>query len=57
MSWLWWLLAIYLAGFVATFTFNACLGPITPGLSLLRGAAWPIYWVTGRPRGTPLPMD
>lgn len=54
---LWWISIIYAAGFAATFTFNACLGPVTPGLALFRGIVWPVYWITGWPAGQTLPMD
>lgn len=51
MSWLWWMLIVYAVGFGATFAFNISIGPVTPGLSLLRAAVWPLYWLTGWPAG------
>lgn len=52
------LCAIYATGFVAVFAFHIVfLQMVTPGLALARAAAWPIFWATGWPHGTPMPMD
>ena len=50
--------AIYATGFVAFFAFHVVfLQMVTPGLAFARAAMWPIFWATGWPHGTPLPMD
>ena len=52
------LAVIYLAGFLLTMVVNlAPLGMVTFGLALLRSLVWPVWIVTGWPRGEPLPMD
>lgn len=55
--WGWIAFRVYVIGFVLVFGFNIALGPITMGLSLMRGAVWPVYVTTGWPHGTPLRMD
>ncbi len=55
--WIWTLIGIYVVGFVLTLWFNLAIGPLTLGLCLLRAAMWPIFWATGWPHGSPLPMD
>lgn len=60
MTALGWVLSgvgIYVAGFLFTAWLNLGIGPVTPGLALLRGAVWPLWWATGRPEGQRLPMD
>ena len=58
MVWIWTLLGIWFAGFILTAIFNAIGSPnVTLPLALLRAAVWPIFWATGWPHGTPLPMD
>lgn len=52
------LLIVYAAGFLVTMVVNlAPLGMVTFGLALLRSLVWPVWITTGRPCGTPLPMD
>lgn len=52
------LAVIYAAGFLLTLVVNLVpLGMVTFGLALLRSLLWPIWIVTGWPRGEPLPMD
>jgi hypothetical protein len=41
---------------IAAFFVNLAIGPVTPGLALLRGALWPL-WLMGRIPGERLPMD
>ena len=55
--WIWTLIGIYVAGFALFFWVNLMIGPVTRGLALLRAAVWPIFWLTGWPHGTQLPMD
>jgi hypothetical protein len=56
--WIWTLLGVYVAGFVVTTAFHLVfLQMVMPSLALLRAAVWPIFWATGWPNGTPLPMD
>jgi hypothetical protein len=55
--WIWTLAGIYIVGFVMVFMFNMAIGPITPGLCLLRAAVWPWFILTGQPHGIPLRMD
>lgn len=58
MWWLWDIIAVYVAGFVVVLFGNLIFLPmVTPSLALLRAAVWPIFWLTGWPAGTPLPMD
>jgi hypothetical protein len=57
MAWVWTFLGIYIVGFVLVLGFNLAIGPITPGLCLLRAAVWPVYIATGWPQGYPMPMD
>lgn len=52
------LAVIYAAGFLLTLVVNLVpLGMVTFGLALLRSLVWPIWIVTGWPRGEPFPMD
>ena len=52
------LAAIYLTGFLVTMVVNlAPLGMVSFGLALLRSILWPVWIVTGWPRGEPIPMD
>lgn len=52
------LAVIYAAGFLLTLVVNLVpLGMVTFRLALLRSLLWPVWIVTGRPRGEPLPMD
>ena len=56
--WIWTIFGVYVAGFVATlFLHLIYLQMVTLGLAMLRAAVWPIFWATGWPHGTPLPMD
>lgn len=54
--WMWTIIGIYGAGFLFAFWFNAMLGNITLGLTLLRSLLWPL-WLAGKIPGEPLPMD
>lgn len=52
------LLTIYILGFMGTFLFHVfLLQMVTFELALLRSFVWPIFFLTGWPRGTPMPMD
>lgn len=56
--WIWTLLGIYVVGFTFTFWLHTQTpGMHTLGLVLLRSSVWPIFLTTGRPHGSPLPMD
>lgn len=56
--WAWTSIAIYVAGFLVTFVGHLVfLQMVTPSLALMRAIVWPIFWVTGWPHGTPMPMD
>jgi hypothetical protein len=55
--WIWTLIGVYVVGFAFFFWIELMVGPVTPGLALFRAAVWPIFWATGWPRGTPMPMD
>lgn len=48
---------IYVLGFLLFFFMELTVGPVTPGLALLRAAVWPIFWATGWPHGSPTIMD
>lgn len=49
---------IYFAGFLAVLYFQPLVAPnATWQLMVLRAVLWPLYVMTGIPRGTPLPMD
>ena len=48
--------AIYLVIAVLAFIANASIGPVTPGLALLRAVLWPL-WLMGMIPGQHLPMD
>jgi hypothetical protein len=51
-------IGIYATGFVLFFGMHLIfLQMVTPELALLRSLAWPVFWATGWPHGTPLPMD
>ncbi len=50
------IIAIYGLGFFGTVWVLLQL-PVTPGLAFLRATVWPIFWLTGWPRGEQLPMD
>lgn len=59
-DWFWFVVLVYLAGFVGTFLININIGPVAaygPGLALLRAFVWPFFWITGRPHGRQMPMD
>jgi len=49
-------IAIYVAIAILAFILNAGIGPVTPGLALLRAALWPL-WLAGMIHGQRLPMD
>lgn len=56
----WWLLGFaifYAAGFSMILILNLCIGPVTPGLALVRAAVWPVWIATGRPEGQRAMMD
>ncbi len=53
----WILMGSYALGAGYTFAEQRSLGMVTFRLALVRVAIWPVYWLTGRPRGTRLPMD
>ena len=56
--WIWVLIGVYWLGFLVVFVGHLMfLQMVTPELALLRAAVWPIFWATGWPAGTPLPMD
>jgi len=56
--WIWAIIGSYIAGFLAVFIFHITfLQMVTPSLALLRSLVWPIFWATGWPHGSPLPMD
>lgn len=59
MSWgIWTIFGIHMIGVVVVLCFHvAFLQMVTPSLALMRAAVWPIFWATGWPHGTPLPMD
>lgn len=48
---LWTFAGVYLLGLGLFFWVNLMSGPVTPGLSLLRAAVWPIWITTGWPEG------
>ena len=56
-DWFWFPVLIYVAGFVLTYIVNINIGPVTPGLSLLRAFVWPLWWLTGKPEGERMRMD
>jgi hypothetical protein len=45
------LLVGYWIGFAGIFILEANVGPVTPGLAMLRALVWPYYLATGRPKG------
>lgn len=52
------LFTLWLIGFLITLGFHLWFLPmVQPGLAAMRAALWPVFLATGRPRGTPLPMD
>jgi threonine/homoserine efflux transporter RhtA len=51
MKIMWWVLAIYMIGFLPILVMEMTVGPVTPGLALLRAVVWPLYVTTGRPQG------
>jgi hypothetical protein len=56
--WMWAIIGIYVVGFVLVFVGHILfLQMVTPGLAFWRAVFWPIFWLTGWPHGTPLPMD
>lgn len=48
--------AIYIAIAMLAFFVNASIGPVTPGLALLRAVLWPL-WLMGKIPGERMPMD
>lgn len=59
-DWFWFVVLVYVIGFVLTFLYNINIGPVAaygPGLALLRASVWPYWVVTGRPFGQRMPMD
>jgi hypothetical protein len=56
--WIWTLIGIYVMGFLVTFLGHlAYLQMVTPPLAFIRALVWPVFFATGWPGGTPLPMD
>ena len=55
--WGWTIIAVYVVGFILVFWANIAVGPVTPGLSLVRAVVWPLYVTTGRPYGYRAQMD
>lgn len=53
---IWTAVAMYFVIAIAAFIFNANIGPVTPGLALLRALLWPL-WLLGMIPGKRLPMD
>ena len=50
--------AFWFLGFLLTFALHIMfLQMVTPGLAFTRALVWPLFVITGRPRGTPLRMD
>lgn len=47
---------IYILIAILVFIFNASIGPVTPGLALLRGALWPLTFM-GMIPGERMRMD
>lgn len=41
----------YCLGALMVLAYNLTVGPITLGLAALRALVWPIWILTGRPRG------
>lgn len=54
---IWSLVGLYVFGFVTVLFLNLNIGPVTPGLALVRAVVWPLWVTTGRPAGERLPMD
>lgn len=50
------IVGVYAAAATFFFFINMKIGPVTPGLALLRGALWPL-WLAGGLQGRPEPMD
>ncbi len=48
---------LYLIGFALVFSMEVAVGPVTPGLALLRAIVWPLYIATGIPKGERSRMD
>jgi hypothetical protein len=48
--------AVYVAVALLAFIVNANIGPVTPGLALMRAVLWPL-WVMGFIPGERMPMD
>lgn len=58
MRWIVVAISAYTLIAVAVFALHVMfLQMVTPGLAFTRAAVWPYYWATGRPHGTPMPMD
>lgn len=58
MKWIVVAVSAYALIAVAVFVMHIMfLQMVTPGLAFTRSAVWPYFWVTGRPRGVPMPMD
>ena len=58
MSWYWWLILAYIAGFCLVFLLHTfALQMVTFPLALLRSILWPLWLTTGLPHGRSLPMD
>jgi hypothetical protein len=52
------LAGMYGLGAALVFTAHIVWLPmVTPALALVRALVWPIFWATGWPHGSPLPMD
>lgn len=58
MKWIMTIVGAYAAIAGGVFMLHVIfLQMVTPGLALARAAVWPYFIATGRPHGTPLPMD
>lgn len=55
-TWIWIVAGVYVAIGVLAFVVNANIGPVTPGLALLRAVLWPL-WLAGMIPGERMPMD
>jgi hypothetical protein len=53
---IWIAVAIYFAVAVIVFIFNLNIGPVTPGLALMRGLLWP-FTLMGMIPGERMRMD
>ena len=54
MKWYLPFILVYMLGFAGVLFINISVGPVTFGLSVFRAAVWPVWVLTGRPKGQPL---